>query len=316
MKLPGKSPLIVLALVMGSISLKAQTDAKKAAASTSTSSADSLMSAMNGNQKPGDVVIYKSTRLVLSQTTTTLKTGNLNFQVIHRFGDLAAKNDGPQTDFGLDQVNDVYIGFEYGITDNLTASFGRSTIGELLQWELKYALLQQKTDDSSPLAITVMGQYGIRPYQSFATFDGRLSWVGQAIFARKFSDFLTLQVSPTFVRDNTPYPNLPGNEQQFFAVTSAARFALSKHMGFILDYAHPFSSYRSNNVNFQDPLGIGYEVETGGHVFTLNVTNANAINEVNYLSNSQDRISKGQYRLGFTISRMFDLRHKPKEPVK
>jgi Membrane bound beta barrel domain (DUF5777) len=304
-----KSSFVTLALVIVSATyILAQ---QKAPA---TSSADSLMNAMNTVDKTsGPIMIAKSTRYVLSQTTETIKQGNLNFQVIHRFGDIAGANGGFQTDFGIDRVNDVYIGFEYGITNNLQVDFGRSTIGELLQWELKYALLHQTVDDSSPLAITALGQYAVRPYQSFPTFDSRVSYLGQFIFARKFSNDFNFQVSPTYVINNTPYPNMAGDEKSFFAVQAAARVAINRHMGFILDYAHPFSSYRSNNANFQDPVGLGYEVETGGHVFTLNLTNANAVNEINYLSNTQNHISKGQYRMGFTISRMFDLRPKPKD---
>src|SRR5580698_1140162 len=131
MKLPVKHYLIIIVLLAASINLKAQDKPKM-------SSADLLMNAMNaGDKSTGPVVIAKSTRYVLSQTTETIKKGNLNFQVIHRFGDIAGTNGGPQTDFGIDRVNDVYIGFEYGVTDNLTADFGRSTIGEMLQWELK-----------------------------------------------------------------------------------------------------------------------------------------------------------------------------------
>jgi len=306
MKVPFKGPIIIIALLIVSIGLKAQQK-------TAASSADSLMNAMNTGDKPGNVVISKSTRLVLSQTAETIKKGNLNFQVIHRFGDIAGKNGGAETDFGIDRVNDVYIGFEYGITDNLTVDFGRSTIGQLIQLGLKYALVHQTSDDATPLAITLLGQTGVRPYQSFTTFDSRISRLGQVIFARKFSKDFNFQVSPTFVANNTAYPNLPGSEKDFFAVQAAARIALNRHMGFIVDYAHSFSSFRDNNFNFQDPLGIGYEVETGGHVFTLNITNANAVNEINFLSNSQNRFSRGQYRLGFTISRMFDLRPKPKK---
>ena len=307
MKLPVKSPIILTALLIACISLKAQDKPKM-------SSADSLMNAMNASDKStGPVVIAKSTRYVLSQTTETIKQGNLNFQVIHRFGDIAGTNGGPQTDFGIDRVNDVYIGFEYGITDNFQINFGRSTIGQMLQWELKYALLHQSADGGSPIAISVLGQYAIRPYQSFPTYDSRVSYLGQAVFARKFSKDFNFQVSPTIVMDNTPYPNLAGNEKSFFALQAAARVAINRHMGFILDYAHSFSTFRGNNSSFQDPVGIGYEVETGGHVFTLNLTNANAVNEINYLSNTQNNISKGQYRMGFTISRMFDLRHKQKD---
>lgn len=80
-------------------------------------------------------------------------------------------------------------------------------------------------------------------------------------------------------------------------------------MGIIVDYAHPFSSYRQHNSNFLDSLGFGLQIETRGHVFTINITNARAIDEINYLSNTQSKYSKGQFRLGFTISRMFDFNH-------
>lgn len=307
MKFSIKSPVIIIAFIALSMGLKAQQkDTKKAP----TSAADSLLNSLDAGPKSERVTIFKSTRLVLSQTTETVKKGNLNFQIIHRFGDIAGANNGPQTAFGIDRVNDVYFGFEYGVSDNFNVDVARSTIGQLVQLELKYALLHQTTDNSTPFALTLLGETGARPYAPFPSFGSRLSYVAQAIFARKFSPGFSFQLTPTFIRDNTPYPVAPGNEQQFLALQGAVRFAINKHMGFILDYAHPFSSYRDNNYNFKDPLGIGYEVETGGHVFTLNVTNANSISEINYLSNSQQRFSRGQYRIGFTISRIFDFNHK------
>ena len=81
-------------------------------------------------------------------------------------------------------------------------------------------------------------------------------------------------------------------------------------MSVLVDYAHPFSAFRTSVHGFHDPLGFGIEIETGGHVFTLNITNANAIDPINYLSNTQESFSKGQYRIGFTISRIFDFNHK------
>jgi len=81
-------------------------------------------------------------------------------------------------------------------------------------------------------------------------------------------------------------------------------------MGIVVDYAHPFSSFRNGMNGFSDPLGFGLQVVTGGHVFTLNVTNSRAVSEINYLSNTSSDFSRGQYRLGFTISRMFDFNHK------
>ena len=81
-------------------------------------------------------------------------------------------------------------------------------------------------------------------------------------------------------------------------------------MSIIADYEHSFSAFRTGANGFSDPLGMGIEMETGGHVFTLNVTNARAISEINTLSNSQADYGRGQYRIGFTISRMFDFNHK------
>jgi hypothetical protein len=302
MKIILKSTLVIAALLATAINLNAQ----------QRSSADSLLNAIDGPAKAERVVIFKATRLVNSQTTEMIKKQNFNFQIIHRFGDIAGKNGGGQTAFGLDRVNDVLFGFEYGVSDNFNIGLNRSTIGQLIQFEAKYALMHQTSDDSSPFAVSLIGEVGARPYSVFQSFEDRVTWLAQAVIARKFSG-LSLQVAPTFVRDNTPFPQVPGNEQQFFAVQAAARIKLSNHTGILFDYAHPFSSFRSNNVNFQDPIGIGYEVETGGHVFTVNITNSNAISEVNFLSNSQSRFSQGQYRIGFTISRMFDFRPKNKK---
>jgi hypothetical protein len=277
-----------------------------------TSTTDSLFNSMNKENKKENVSIFESSRLILSQSTETVKKNNLNFLVIHRFGDFAGSNGGGKYDFGLDDVADVYIGFEYGLSNNLNIDFGRSTIpspGGLVDLGLKYAVLHQTNDNSSPLAITLIGQTGVRTYNSYPQFSDRLAYFAQAIFARKFSHSFSLQVAPSIVQDNLPNPNAPGNEETFVSVSATARLKISKLMGIVVDYAHPFSSYRSNN-GFSDPLGLGFQIVTGGHVFTLNISNARAVSEINYLSNTTSDFSRGQYRLGFTISRMFDFNHK------
>ncbi|MFD2144632.1 DUF5777 family beta-barrel protein [Mucilaginibacter antarcticus] len=295
----------MLAFLTATVAVKAQTK----------SAADSLMATMSAGDKPVPVAIFKSTRLVLGKTTEMIKKNELNFQIIHRFGDIAGTNGGGSTAFGIDRVNDVFFGFEYGLSDRVNVNLGRSTVGQLVQLELKWAAIQQTSDDASPLAVTLVGGAGAKPYQTatFPTFSSRLSYIAQALIARKFSQSLSIQIAPTYVRNNTPFPLFVGNEQAFFALQASARIKVSKRAGIILDYAHPFSNFRTTANGFEDPIGIGYEIETGGHVFTVNVTNTNAISEMNMLSNNQYRFSKGQYRLGFTISRMFDFNHKTKK---
>ncbi|MGZ3753429.1 MAG: DUF5777 family beta-barrel protein [Mucilaginibacter sp.] len=307
-----KRSIILFALLSLGIGLKAQqTDTLKKAAQKE-SPADSLMNSLSPDDKRHDVIAaFKATRLILSPTTVTVKKNNLNFLVIHRFGDIGTSTGGARTLFGLDAVNDVYIGFEYGLSDNLNIDFGRSTIGGLIELGLKYAILHQKTDNSSPIAITLLGETGVRPYGQFSAFDQRLSYLGQVIISRKFTSAFSLQVSSAFVRDNTPIPNLPGNEQQLFALSAAGRLKVTKGMSILVDYEHPISSFRQNSANgFSDPIGFGIEEQTGGHVFTINITNARGVSEINSLSGSQASYGRGQYRLGFTISRMFDFNHK------
>jgi hypothetical protein len=184
----------------------------------------------------------------------------------------------------------------------------------LADLEIKYNILNQTHDDSSPIAITILGEAGARPYGNvtYPSFGDRVSYLAQVMIARKFSSGFSLQVTPAFVRNNSSVPLVPGSEQQFFALSAAARLKVSNHIGLIVDYAHPFSSFRNTGNGFYDPLGFGIEVETGGHVFTLNITNAKAVDEINYLNSSQSNYSKGLFRLGFTISRMFDFNSKSK----
>lgn len=300
-----KKVCIALVLLLAGQTLRAQTD---------TSSADAVMSSLTAEDKPEDVIAsFKATRLIFSQTTETVKKHNLNFLVTHRFGDIAGSEGGGSTLFGLDNSSDIFIGFEYGLTDNLDLQFGRSKYEQLIEAGFKYAVLHQKADGSMPFSLALAGKMGLKPYSVntdvFDDYTNRINYTAQAIIARKFSSKLSVLVSPTFVRNNLPFPFIDGNEKDYIAISAAARYKITKRFGLVVDYAHPFSSFRNNSTNpkFYDPLGVGFEVETGGHVFTLNFSNSKAISEMNYLSDTQSSWGKGQYRLGFTISRMFDL---------
>lgn len=300
-----------------------QAYAQQTPAAKDTSATDSLMNSLAAAEKSEPVLAtFKSTRLILSETSETIKKNNLNFLVIHRFGDIGGTDGGGKTLLGLDNSSDIYIGFEYGLTNNLDIDFGRSKYEQLLDLGLKYNFLHQTADDKSPVAITVIAKTALRPYSVatnvFDDYTNRLNYFVQAIFARKFSSRLSVQVAPSFLRNNLPFPYLAGNEQNIFSLSAAGRYKFTKRMGIVLDYAHPFSKFRNNSTSpkFYDPSGIGIEIETGGHVFTMNFSNAQAISPVNYLADTQSNWSKGQYRFGFTISRVFNFNPKHKETNK
>lgn len=280
------------------------------------SAEDSLMNALTSSVKPPDAVIatFKSGRLILSQTTETVKKKNFNFLVIHRFGDIGGSNGGAKTFFGFDNSTDIYIGFDYGLTNDLNIGFGRNKYEQMLDLQIKYALLRQTTDNRIPVALTLIGKTGFKPYHSdtdvFENYGNRFSYLGQLIIARKFSRNFSLQVSPGFLRRNLPLNE--ADEKSLFDLGIAGRLKITKHLGIIVDYHHPFSAYRNQSTTpvFYDPLGFGLEIETGGHVFTLNFLNAEAVSELNYIANTTSSWGNGQYRFGFTISRMFDFNPK------
>ncbi|HEK21733.1 MULTISPECIES: DUF5777 family beta-barrel protein [unclassified Mucilaginibacter] len=309
-----KKPLMLMAMLLSAAVAAAQTTRKD---TTGKSSTDSLMNALTAPEKGEPVIAtFKATRLIFTQTTETVKKKELNFMVIHRFGDIAGSAGGGKTFFGLDNSSDIYIGFEYGLTDNLNIGLGRSKFEQMIDLQLKYYLLHQTTDNSMPVAVSVIGKTGFKPYHvNTNIFDNtlnRFSYFTQAIIARKFSSALSVEVAPSYVANNIEYPFLVGNEKRYFAISAAGRLKFSKRMGIVLDYFHPFSSYRDNSVNpkYYDGLGVGLEIETGGHVFTINFSNAQAISEINYLNNTTSSWGKGQFRLGFTISRIFDFNKK------
>jgi len=297
-----KKSILFIALLALCAGVRAQQNDNK------KSSTDSLMNSLSTDDSKHEKVTaaFKATRLIFSPTTENVKKNNLNFLVIHRFGDIGTSNGGFKTFFGLDAVNDVYIGFEYGFTDDFQVMVGRSTIGQLGETQFKWAILHQ-ANSGSPVAISLLGGEGIRPYGKFASFSDRMSYIGEAIISRKFSSAFSLEVMPIYVQDNQPIPNVDGNEQGFFSLAGAARLKVTKHMSLLVDYEHPFSNFRTGANRFEDPLGFGAEFETGGHVFTLNITNAPGISQVNSLSNTEQSYGRGQFRLGFTISRMFDF---------
>lgn len=287
--------------------------AQKADTAKKVSPTDSLFNLMNSENKTMPVSVFESSRLILSQTTETVKKNNLSFLILHRFGDFSGNFGGGKTFFGLDLISDVYIGFEYGLTNNLNIDIGRSTIplvGGLVDLELKYALLHQTNDNSSPMAISLIAETGVKPYGAINSLNDRLTYFGQAIFARKFSHNFSLQIAPSIVQNNTPDQNSPVSQQAIFSISAAASFKVTHLMSIVVDYAHPFISTGNGGNGLSDPLGLGIQLVTGGHVFTINVTNARATTESNYLSNTTSDYTRGQYRLGFTICRTFDFNHK------
>ncbi len=271
------------------------------------------------DEDDGDVFIYqtfKSTRLINVHTTETLEKRTLDVRIGHRFGDLVGPNGGWETFFGLEDAADVMIGVEYGLTNDITIGLLRTkSSGELrrnMNGLIKYRFLKQK-EKGMPITMAFVGLATMSTQKkldnpeaiaSFPEFKHRFAYSAQLIFARKFGERFSLEIIPGYVHRNlVPF----GDQNGIFSIGTGARLQLSKVFGIIAESTIPFSDIRTRDNNFYPSVGVGLEIETGGHIFQLNFTNSEGIMETDYIPYTRSSWLDGGFRLGFTISRVFNL---------
>ena len=271
------------------------------------------------------IATFKGSKIINAQTTETVKKGTMDFTVIHNFGNIGAEsNGGVHTLYGLDNIADVRIGFDFGITDDLTIGVGRSKQKELIDGLIKYRIVNQTTNNHFPFSLAAYGDMSYCPQPASVFYAGgqpdkqndihRFSYVGQLIIARKFNWRFSAELLPTFQHRNYVVANVnPENKAEetndLFAIGAGLRLKLTQRFAIIADYYYLFSDYRHKNsvTSYYNPLGIGFEIDTGGHIFHITFTNTSGIIENNYLPNTTDSWLKGGFKLGFNISRVFNL---------
>lgn len=258
---------------------------------------------------------FKDTKIINVQTIETVKKQTLAFGISHRFGNVST---GAHGFYGFDSADNIRFSFDYGITDKLMIGIGRSKVRELLDGSIKYRFLEQTQNNNVPISIALYGCAGLTPMKdadgSLDQFAHRLSYCSQLIIARKFGSRLSLELLPTYVHRNyvgglVNDNNLSHETNDLLALGVGGRVKVTKRSAVIFDYYQTFSLYRSNNDEdpYFAPLSIGYEIETGGHVFHINFTNSSGIIENDYIPYSDDNWLDGDFKLGFNISRVFNL---------
>ncbi len=244
---------------------------------------------------------FRSTRVINAHSTEMLHKGELDFRIMHRFG--VVKN-GINDLFGLD-IASMRMSFDYGISDKWMVGLGRSTILKDLDAFVKTRILQQANGKKQmPISLLVATGYIITTAQSLApvkpTFGDRSSYYVQLIAGRKFSKFFSMQLSPLLVHNNTTLN--PTDNNTIFGLGGGLRYKVSKRIAIMLDYHHAFGKLDDA---ITDPLSVGVDIETKGHVFQLHFSNATGMNEKGYLTQTTGKFFKGDFRFGFNLSRIF-----------
>ena len=256
--------------------------------------------------------VFSSTRVINGHSTEMLKKKILEFRIEHRFGDLAGSNGGAQQMFGLDQVSDIRLAFEYGITDNINIGIGRSKgngqpYRSLIDGFAKYRILRQKRH-GMPISLVAMGTMAftymkkssdISQVSAFPNWQHRFSYSAQLHISKKFGSWFSLNLSPTLVHRNYVAAT---DQNTLFTLGASTRFAITNTMGIVLEYYHVFGDSKLRTTNYNS-LGVAFEFETFGHNFTINLTNSTGFGESQFITNTYSDWLKGQFRLGFSIGR-------------
>lgn len=244
---------------------------------------------------------FKSLKIVNLESTKLASKGDLYFVVSHRFGYF---DKGFEDFFGLDEAN-TRLQFVYGLTDGISIHASRSGFQKAYEFAAKYRLVSQKNSGSpfeivgfNSLAINTELEKTVLPKLEFSD---RLAFVNQILISRKFNDKLSLELAPTYFHENYVANNSQDNSQ--FALGLGGRYKFTKRWSFNMDYAAHLN--RASNSTFRNPLSIGFDLETGGHVFQMHFTNSQAMHESGYLGNTTGNWGDGQIAFGFNLIRVF-----------
>jgi len=249
---------------------------------------------------------FKSTRIINSHSIENVARGVLDFRILHRFGSV---NGGAYQLFGLDQAN-VRFSFDYGISNRLMVGIGRSNVGKEYDSYVKYKILRQSTGKvNMPISITyAAGVVAGTLKWTVATLPEpplgyRVTYYHQLLVARKFSEALTLQLTPTVLHRNWVNSNTDPND--IYALGIGGRVKINNRLATTFDY---WMVPGNQLPNYNNTLSVGFDIETGGHVFQLHFTNNRGMNEKQFITEGNGQWLKGDIQFGFNLSRVFTIR--------
>lgn len=247
---------------------------------------------------------FKDTRIINVQSNETPGQNVMHFVIAHRFGQI---NEGAYALWGLDNAS-MRMALDYGLTDRLCLGIARSTFQKTFETSLKWKALQQKSDDSVPLGITLYAVGMARGDSTFAasadnrTFTNRLSYTYQAIITRKWSEKLSTAVVPSFTHRNLV--EFIDNAHDQWTLGAGGRYKLAQRVSLNCEYHFLLKGLKESA---QNSLSLGVDIETGGHVFQLHITNSRGMFERAFLTETTGRWRNGALFFGFNLSRVFDF---------
>ena len=248
---------------------------------------------------------FKTNRVINLHSLESTAAGVFDFKISHRFGTL---NGGFYELFGLDNAS-IRIGGDYGITKNFTVGLGRSSFEKTYDGFLKYRFLRQSTGKRNmPITAAVFTSIAVKGLrwqnpdrENF--FSSRLFYTTQLIIGRKFSNAFSFQLSPTMVHRNLVRTVEEAND--VYAIAAATRLKITNRLAINAEYIYVLPDQLA--AGFRNSLSIGFDIETGGHVFQLHFTNSTTMIENGFVAETTGDWADMGVHFGFNVSRVFTV---------
>ncbi|MGE5458233.1 MAG: DUF5777 family beta-barrel protein [Methanococcaceae archaeon] len=239
---------------------------------------------------------FSTVRIGLAQSVMIVPKGEFHLVVLHRFSEISSNVN---EFFGLDYAS-TRLGFDYGLSNWLSATIGRSMSVQTYDFALKAVILKQK-NRNNPLSASWYLNFLENTSQGTAwdghgSFGSRLSVVNQLIIARNQGIF-SFQAAPMWLHSN--YEVRKDGSMDIFAVDLDTRVRLTEMLGIIAEYIPIITNEEFINTN---PFTLGLDINTGHHQFQLIFSNSQGTNEKTILTNN----AAGHIYFGFNLTRIFN----------
>lgn len=268
--------------------------------SVSLHSQEDLLGLIDDNPKTIPVMAtFKATRIVNAQSIEMPKPRILEFVILHRFGSMA---NGAYDLFGMDEAV-IRFDLEYGFSDRLSIGIGRSSLNKTYDIFSKLKIVDQRTGHRSfPISLVLFTKMEIETIMKDMDMQDRYTYDVQFLLAKKLNRSLSLQLMPTFIHRNLVETH--NDDHDLISLGIGGRIKMTRRTSINFDTFFPIGK---RGETYKQGWGIGYDIETGGHVFQLMVTNARGSFESEYIENASGAFEDLNLYLGFNISRAFYL---------
>jgi hypothetical protein len=248
---------------------------------------------------------FKTTRILNGHSIENVAKRHLDFRINHRFGLL---NSGLDQFWGLDFAR-IRLGLEYGLTDKLMVGVGRNNFSKkAFDYFAKYRILSQTNTQSVPISLSgfISAAVDITKVMGTSELVDRTTYTYQLLIARKFTEGISFQFTPTLIHRNQI--ETADLKNDIFALGFGGRIKISKRTSFNFEYFYLFDHKKVSRQPIVNNLSLGFDIETGGHVFQLHFTNSLGLIEKDFIASTTNKWDKGQISYGFNVSRTFSFK--------